>query len=141
MGNNKGGNNRSKKEIEYIKEIIKKLKSGKVEKEFLIVKTQLKKPISEYKAITPHVIAAKKMVERKMPLDFGSMIEYYIGGKNEKKKLVRDRVMLSDEPGIYDVDYYLHHQILPAVENIFQVFNINITEIIEGKKQMTLGEF
>ena len=134
-------NGNEEKALDYIKEVLKKLKSGKVEKEFLIVKTQLKKPISEYKAITPHVIAAKKMAERKMPLDFGSMIEYYIGGKNEKKKLVRDRVMLSDEPGIYDVDYYLHHQLLPAVENIFQVFNININEIIEGKKQMTLGEF
>jgi len=39
------------------------------------------------------------------------------------------------------MEYYLNHQILPAVENIFQVFNVNVKEIVDGKKQMTLGEF
>ena len=39
------------------------------------------------------------------------------------------------------LEYYLTHQILPAVENIFQVFGVDVKEIVDGKKQMTLGEF
>ena len=86
-------------------------------------------------------MAAKRMIKKEMPIDMGELIEYYISDSNKDKKLVRDKVKLPDEPGDYDIKYYLEHQILPAVENIFQVFNIKTKEIVEGKKQTTLGEF
>ena len=130
-----------KSALEYVKEIVKKLKKRDIPKEEIVIRTQLKKPISEYKAISPHVIAAKKMKELHMPIDPGSLIEYYIAESGENKKLVRDKVKLVDEKGEYNIKYYLEHQILPAVENIFQVFGINIKEVIEGKCQKTLGDF
>ncbi len=130
-----------KKSLESVKEIIKKLKERKINKEDLIIKTQLKKPLSEYKAISPHVIAARKMHEQKIPISQGNLVKYYIAETREKKKLVRDKVKLPDEKGEYNIEYYLENQILPAVENIFQVFNINIKEIIEGKKQDKLSKW
>lgn len=130
-----------KKSLEFVKEIIKKLKQRKIDKEDLIIKTQLKKPLSEYKAISPHVIAAKKMHEKKILVSQGNLIRYYIAETREKKKLVRDKVKLPDEKGEYNIEYYLENQILPAVENIFQVFNVNIKEIIEGKKQNKLSKW
>lgn len=130
-----------KKAVEYIKKIVKEIKSREINLKDIIIKTQLKKLISEYKSISPHVVAAKKMQEREMPIDPGSLIEYYIAETPDKKKLIRDKVKLPDEKGKYDIDYYLKHQILPAVENILQVFGINIHTLIEGKKQTTLGEF
>jgi len=137
----KDGN--EKKALEYVKKIIKQIKKREIDKRQMIIRTQLKKPLSEYKAISPHVIAAKKMREREMPIDPGSLIEYYIAeAKSGKKaKLIRERVKLPDEKGEYDVEYYLKHQILPAVENIFQVFNIDVKEIMERKKQTKLGDF
>lgn len=130
-----------KKAFEYIKEIIKEVKERKIDLKDMTIRTQLKKLITEYKSITPHVVAAQKMVEREIPVDMGSLIEYYISETEGKKKLVRDKVKLIDEKGEYDIKYYLEHQILPAVENIFQVFNIDINEIAKDKKQRTLGEF
>ena len=132
-----------KKALEYVKEIIKKLKQRKVNKEDLIIKTQLKKPISEYKAISPHVVAAKRMQAEKIPISQGNLVEYFIAEapKGTKGKLVRDRVKLPEEKGEYDIKYYLEHQILPAVENIFHVFNVEIKEVIDGKSQKTLGDF
>ena len=130
-----------KKALESVKEIIKKLKERKINKEDLIIKTQLKKPLSEYKAISPHVVAAKKMHEQKIPISQGNLVKYYIAETREKKKLVRDKVKLPDEKGEYNIEYYLENQILPAVENIFQVFDINIKEIIEGKKQNKLSKW
>jgi DNA polymerase elongation subunit (family B) len=41
----------------------------------------------------------------------------------------------------YDADYYIDHQVLPAVEKIFEVFNIKKDEIATTKKQSTLGSF
>lgn len=127
--------------LKYIKEIIKKLKKREIKKEDLIIRTQLKKPISEYKAISPHVVAARKMQEQEIQLSQGKLIEYYIAETNTKSKLVRDKVKLPDEEGEYEIDYYLNKQILPAIENILQVFNVDIKEIVEEKKQMTLGDF
>ncbi|MDO8622768.1 MAG: DNA-directed DNA polymerase [archaeon] len=127
-----------KKSLEYVKDIIKQLKERKIDKKQILIRTQLKKPIAEYKAISPHVIAAKKMDEKDIPIDPGSLIEYFIAETREKKKLIREMVKLPDEKGEYNIEYYLNNQILPAVENIFQVFNINIHEIIKGKKQTTL---
>jgi len=130
-----------KKSLEYLKTVIKRIKTRKVEQDELIIKTQLKKPLSEYKAQGPHVIAARKMKEQEIPVSQGNLIQYYIAETPQKTKLVREKVKLPNEEGKYDIEYYLKRQILPAVENIFQVFNIDIGEVIEGKKQTTLGDF
>ncbi len=130
-----------KSSLEYLKKIIKKIKNREINKEELIIRTQLKKSLSEYKSISPHVVAARKMQKKEIPITQGNLVEYYIANIGTKKALVRDRVKLPDEKGEYDIDYYLEHQILPSVENIMQVFDVNIKEVIEGKKQMTLGDF
>ena len=130
-----------KKALEYTKNIINSIKQREISKDELIIRTQLKKSLSEYKAISPHVIAARKMKEKELPINPGSLIEYYVAETKNKKKLVREGVKLPDEKGEYDIKYYLEHQILPAVENIFQVFGINISEIMSNKKQTTLGDF
>ena len=129
-----------KRALKYVKEVVKKIKQREIDKKELIIKTMLKKPISEYKAISPHVIAARKMKEREMTSG-GGLIEYYIAETGNKKSLVRDKVKLPDEKGEYNIEYYLDRQILPAVENILQVFNIDIKEVLEGKRQTTLGDF
>lgn len=132
-----------KKALEYLKDIIRKIKERKIDREELVIKTMLQKPLSEYKNITPHVIAARKMQEKQLPITTGNLIEYYIAQpkEGEKKKLVRERVNLADEKGEYDIGYYLNKQVLPAAENIFQVFGVDVNEIIDGKKQMKLGDF
>lgn len=133
-----------KNAVIYIKDIIKKLKAREIPLETLIIKSQLTKPLNEYKAITPHVIAAQKMKEQNTPIEHGDLIKFYIAepeaGK-EKSKLVRDRVKLPEEQGKYDIEYYLNKQLLPAVENILQVFNIDAKTLTDGKKQMKLGDF
>lgn len=115
----------------------------------LIIKTQLKKPIHEYKAEAPHVTIAKKMKELGLPVEIGMLIQYYIrkpethqiSRSGKTKALVRERARLPEENGEYDINYYLNNQILPAVENILEVFDLNTKEILNGKKQMSLGEF
>jgi len=124
--------------LNLVKKTIKNLKERKVQREEIMIKTQLKKPISEYKSITPHVIAATKMKEQGIPVDIGMLIQYFIAETRESKKLVREKVKLPDEKGEYNLKYYLEHQILPAVENILEVFNVNIKEISDGSKQNKL---
>jgi DNA polymerase Pol2 len=135
----KSGN--EKEALEILKKTIERLKSHKADLKELIIRTQLRRAISEYVSEGPHVVAAKKMQERKIPVSEGMLIEYFIGENKGKGKRIGDRVFLPDEKSNYDVDYYLNNQILPAVENIFEVFGVNVKEIADGKRQMNLGEF
>ena len=75
------------------------------------------------------------MEEAGIPIKQGNLVEYYIAETRERKKLVREKVKLPDEKGEYNIEYYLEHQILPAVENIFQVFGVELNEIIGEKKK------
>lgn len=134
-------NGEEKKALEFVKNVVEKLKSREIEKEELMIRTQLKKSISDYKAISPHVIAAMKMKEKKEPVSEGTLVEYYIAEDNGKGKLVREKVKLPSEEGKYDIDYYLEKQIFPSVENIFQVFKINIKEFIDKQKQENLKKW
>ncbi|MBI2044296.1 hypothetical protein HYT24_02950 [Candidatus Pacearchaeota archaeon] len=77
------------------------------------------------------------MQEKKIPITIGNLVQYFVA-ETKEKKLVRDRVKLPDEKGNYDIKYYLENQLLPAVENILQVFGVETKEIIEGKKQTKL---
>jgi DNA polymerase elongation subunit (family B) len=132
-----------KKAVEHIKKVIKSVKERKVEIKDLIIRSQLKKPLSEYKAISPHVIAARKMKQLDIPVSQGTLIEYYISEpeKTSKSNLVRDKVKLPQEKGKYDIEYYLDRQILPAIENILQVFNIDTEDLINKKNQQGLGKW
>ncbi len=129
----------AKSSLDYVKRVIKDIKTRKTEKEYLIIRTQLKKTIEEYLSEGPHVTIAKRMIAAGMPVDAGMLIEYYVAESTGKR--IRDRARLPEEAGKYDIDYYTEHQIIPAVENIFAVFGISREELIEGKRQKRLGEF
>ena len=73
-----------------------------------------------------------------IPLNQGTIIEYYVGKQNSKSKLIRDRVFLASESAEYDPDYYLNNQILPAVESIFEVFNVSVQDLSDGSSQKKL---
>jgi DNA polymerase elongation subunit (family B) len=130
-----------KNALEYLKKIIEKINQREVDLEDLMIKTQLKKPINEYLAEGPHVVAAKKMESKDIPVSPGMVIKYFIGENGGKGSRVGDRVFLPDEKVNYDIDYYLDNQILPAVGNIFDVFGINIRDIADGHSQSSLGDF
>jgi len=130
------------KALAHTQKVIRDLKNKKVENEKLIIRTQLKKAIEEYENIGPHVVVAKRMRELGLPVKAGSLIEFVIA-KGKEKTLIRERAKLPEEvkEGNYDIDYYTNHQIVPAVENIFIIFNISKEQLIEGKRQKKLGDF
>ena len=68
----------------------------------------------------------------------GMMIRYFIGEVHGKTKRIGDKVFLPEEKTRYDSEYYLNNQVLPAVGNIFEVFGIDVNDIIEGEKQNKL---
>ncbi|MBU2523260.1 MAG: ribonuclease H-like domain-containing protein [Nanoarchaeota archaeon] len=129
--------------LKHVTDLIKKVKEKKIFASELIIRTQLTKPIEEYSSIGPHVAVAKRMREKGIPIKEGGLVEYVVRSGTEK--LIRERARIPDEvkEGEYDSDYYINNQIVPAIEGIFQVFNISVDELKQAKKkkQKSLGEF
>lgn len=125
--------------LEYVKTIIKKIKDRTLDKKDLTIKSKIKRPLHEYKAIGPHVIAARKMKDRGEEVGEGTLVEYFIG--KGTGTLVRDKTFLMDEDVEYDEKYYLEKQLLPAVDSILHVFGIDIKDEIDGRKQEKLGRW
>lgn len=132
--------NNKEKAVNFVKDVIQRLKDKKIPTDQVIITTRLSKPIEQYDAIGPHVAAAKRLEKRGNEIYAGMKIEYVIVTGKEK---IRDRAKLPDEvkDGQYDVDYYLNNQVLPALEQILDVFDEDIHEIAEGKEQSKLGSF
>jgi len=128
-GNEKGA-------LKLVKDVVGKLKSRDIDLEDLMIKTKLKRPLGEYVSEGPHVVAAKKMIEAGTNVSVGTFIEYFVGEGDGKK--VGDRVYLVGERVKYDMEYYLKKQVLPAVEGIFDVFDVDIGAIVEGETQKKL---
>jgi len=114
---------------------------GRVSLEDLIIYTQLTMPIERYRAIGPHVVAAKKLRAKGVEIEPG-MIIAYIEAKGAGS--ISDRaVPVEDFKGMeYDADYYVENQVLPAVMRIMEVLGYREEDLrFERAKQVKLAEF
>ncbi|MDO8656920.1 MAG: DNA-directed DNA polymerase [Nanoarchaeota archaeon] len=126
--------------LRYVREIAKELKEGKVPNAKLIIKTQITRELQSYASIGPHVAIAQKLQEKGEAVVPGTVVEYIIA---KGTGMVRERARLPDEvkAGEYDAEYYLNHQILPAVSSIFLVLGYKEDELVGESKQTGLGKF
>jgi DNA polymerase I len=128
------------KAVELTKQAIRALQSGTVPKKELVVLTQLQRPLDKYEATGPHVEAAKKAIQRGKQLEVGSVIGFII---TKNGKSISDKAELEEfvKEGNYDADYYIHHQLIPAVIKILQELGYSEQDLIQGGKQTGLKAF
>jgi DNA polymerase elongation subunit (family B) len=95
----------------------------------LIIIEQLTKSLSEYKAIGPHVVAARKMKERGRPIGEGMPIMFII---TKGKGSISERSEPFEDVDIKDVDneYYIGHQIIPAALRVLTVLGVTEEELL-----------
>ncbi|MDI6806871.1 MAG: DNA polymerase domain-containing protein [Candidatus Aenigmarchaeota archaeon] len=128
-----------KSAVDYVKKIIDDLRKHKVDLKSLTIYEQLTRPLEEYKAVGPHVIAAKKMRERGRPIGAGMVIMFVItkgkGSISERAEPVEDVELKS-----IDEDYYITHQIIPAALRVLTVLGVTQEELL-GKRVKGLKAF
>jgi DNA polymerase, archaea type len=122
----------------FVRNVIKRLKEGKVPKEELTIITLLKRKIEDYDSIGPHVSAAKKAIDRGKNIGVGSLLSFII---TKNGKTISEKAELEEfvDQGEYDSDYYIQNQILPAVIKILRELNYSEEDLIHGGKQTGLG--
>ena len=118
------------KAITYVRGVVSRLRKKEVKLKDLVIYEQLTKPINEYRQISPHVIAARKMLERGEVVGEGSVIMFVI---TKKGKSISDKAEPVEHVSINDIDenYYIEHQILPAALRVLSVLGIDETHFKE----------
>ncbi len=126
--------------MQYVKQVVWELKGGKVPLAQLLIRTQITRELQRYASEAPHVSVARKLLARGESVAPGTTVEYIIA---KGQGLVRERARLPEEvnEGGYDADYYISHQLIPAVTGIFAVLGYKEDEVFKESSQVGLGKF
>lgn len=131
------------KAVKIIEKVLKRVKTGTVEMKELIIHTQITKKLSDYKQIGPHVVAAQKLEEKGLKIDKGTIIQYVV--VKGKGAISQRAIPYEDSKNYtYDANYYINHQILPAVSRIMKSLGYTkqeLAELGENEKQKSLDAF
>jgi len=127
------------KAVKIVRDVIERLKSGKVPLRELAIITQLNKSPGKYEITSPELSAALKAEKRGVPLEKGSIISYVItksGGKT-----ISEKAELVEFAKDYDSDYYINNQVLPSVMKILKELGYEEHDLKFGGKQKNLESF
>jgi DNA polymerase I/DNA polymerase-2 len=117
--------------VKLVKDGIRMLKNRQLELKDLVVYEQLTKPIGEYKLISPHISAAKKLMAKGIPVKAGSVVGFVIEKGSGSISQKAQPIEFADLKRI-DIDYYIHHQILPASLRILKVLDVDEERLLKG---------
>jgi DNA polymerase elongation subunit (family B) len=118
--------------VKHVRKVVKMLRDKKVPLRELTIYEQLAKPLSEYKLVGPHVVAARKIKERGRPVGAG-MIVMFVIAKGKAKESISARAEPVEDIELDDVDgdYYITHQVVPAAMRVLQVLGVTEEQLLE----------
>ncbi|NPA05363.1 MAG: DNA polymerase II [Crenarchaeota archaeon] len=129
------------KAIKYVREVVKQLKECKIPIEKLIIWKTITKKLEEYSVEAPHIAAAKRMIQKGFKVSVGDKIGYVIvKGTGRLSQRAYPYFMVKKED--IDVNYYIDHQLIPAVMRILGYFGVSEKRIKAGAEgQRSLFDF
>jgi len=150
------------KAIEIVKQVIKDIKENKVPIEKMAIETQLTKSLQDYEAKSPELVAALKYNKETTTekLGQGSIIRFVITKTaktnpeifKECKKLIQaknpktsanisEKAEVLEKAKDYDAQYYIDHQIIPAVLRVLKELGVSKEDLKIGGNQAGLFSF
>jgi DNA polymerase I/DNA polymerase-2 len=127
------------KALNIAKKTVQRIQKGAVGIDKMIIHTQLTRPLKEYEQIGPHVVAARKALQRGRPIAEGSMISYVI---TKGSGMISERAEPAEDADNYDPEYYVNNQVLTASLRILAALGCTEEDILsEGEVQYSLDTF
>ncbi len=111
--------------IQFIKDYIKKINQGKIDKK-LVYRKSIRKDLEEYTKTTPPHVKAARLLDN---LE-SNIIEYYIT-ENGPEPVQKHKHKI-------DYEHYIQKQIKPIADTILHFFNTNVDDLLKNSKQKTL---
>ncbi|MCL4379364.1 MAG: DNA-directed DNA polymerase [Candidatus Marsarchaeota archaeon] len=119
----------AEKAAQIVKEVVRRLREGKVPLKDLAINTQLRKGIDSYDAKSPELGAARKAVkagQKTRDEVEDAVISYVI---TRHGSTISDKAELEEFARDYDPDYYINNQVIPATMRILKELNFNEDEL------------
>lgn len=114
------------KACDYVAETCDKVSKGKIEPESLIVSKVLRKPVTKYRGMLPHVVAAIQLTQKGKRPRTGETIDFlYVNASHRNPfRRVVPATFLRDGPCPYDRVKY-RELVLDVAETVLNVFGFN----------------
>ncbi len=126
------------KALQIVKDVLTRLRDGKVELKDLIIYTQLRKGIDKYDGKSPELAAARKAIQKgaktKEEVE-GATIGYII---TRSGNTISEKAEIDELADSYDPDYYINHQVVPATLKILKELGFSEEELKGGGVQKRL---
>ncbi len=126
------------KAVKIVRATIENLQAGKVPLEMLSISTQINKDLGSYEVKSPELTAAQKLIKSGAQVGKGTMISYVVG---KKGKSISEKAEPFELAKDYDTEYYINHQVLPAVMKIMKELGYDEYSMKHGGKQQSLDSF
>jgi len=124
--------------VKEVKDVIGRLKGGKVPLEELTIYTQMRKDPRKYDIKSPELSAAQKAIASGMQIEKGSVIGYVI---TKKGNTISEKAQLAELASDYDPNYYIDNQILPSVLKILKELGYSEDDLKFKGEQKGLSAF
>ena len=111
--------------IQFIKDYIKKIRSGKIDSK-LVYRKSIRKNLDKYTKTTPPHVKAARLLDK---LE-SNVIEYFIT-ENGPEPIQKHKSKI-------DYEHYVKKQITPLADTILHFFNTSVEEITKNFKQKTI---
>lgn len=127
-----------KKAFHFVEEVIQEIKDKKIPLKKTMIYVQLQKELSQYETVAPYVAVAKSMQQKGFNVVPGVIIKYIV---SPGEGTISEKSKLPAEAETYDSEYYIHNQIIPAVEKIFEAAGVDFLKVLNANEQSNLSEF
>jgi DNA polymerase I len=129
------------KAVSTLKQVQEKLKKNEIPLEKLTIIKGITKSIDNYEGMQPHIELARKMAERN-PSEkpkVGDRLGFVITkGRDLLSKRAEDPEFIRKNNIAIDADYYIHSQLFPPIERIFDSLGITKSDIFDVGRQKTM---
>ncbi len=127
--------------VKYVRSVIDDLRNYRFTLDDVIIWKTLDKDVDEYKALQPHVIVAKRLIEKGYMIGKGDTVGFVIvkDGGDKLTQKAYPYIFVDDVKKI-DVDYYIEKQVVPAALRILEVFGVNEATLL-GKTGRSILDY
>ncbi len=127
--------------VNYVRDVINKVRNGKVDIKSLVIWKTLSKSIDEYEVEAAHVQAAKQLLAAGYKLEIGDKVGFVVVQGSSEKISERVKPYIFATMDEIDKEYYIRKQIVALALRILKYFGVNEEQLISGVKQASLFDF
>jgi DNA polymerase I len=127
--------------VNYVRDVISKVRAGKVDMKKLVIWKTLSKSLDEYEVEAAHVQAAKQLLAAGFKLEIGDKVGFVVvqGASDKISERVKPYVFATMDE--IDKEYYARKQIAALAMRILKYFGVGEEQLLSGTKQASLFDF